>query len=382
MPDNSPFPHRLLMAIADDAPLPDADAICAEAWVRMVGAVNARVVRVNAPDTLAVRECRFESGHTVIPETQFFPQPYSVLLSAVALAEIFPPAGEGLDRHVIASAADGWAVVADLPSSDRSEDSARTPVVAMLETVSRRLLARLPSGYCRFPSSAHLESLAEFAAGAGHEINNPLGTILGQSAALLRTNPTIEQRQAIETIGGQAWRIRDMIGNTMLFARPPALQRTVFDPGVVLIEVVDALGQDSRFRGIPVHLPVPAVSIRFDADRTQFATLLSCLLRNALEATVAGGGTAPVQVSLRLADNADVLELSVTDSGPGLGGETIQRHLFDPFFSGRPAGRGLGFGLSLAWQIVRQHNGMLFCHSPDTGGLQLCAAVPKGDILL
>ena len=68
---------------------------------------------------------------------------------------------------------------------------------------------------------AKLEALAEFAAGAGHEINNPVATIVGRAELLLKGETNPERRQALLTIGAQALRIRDMIGDLMLFARPP-----------------------------------------------------------------------------------------------------------------------------------------------------------------
>src|SRR5436189_173395 len=76
---------------------------------------------------------------------------------------------------------------------------------------------------------AKLRALAEFAAGAGHEINNPVATIAGHVQLLLAGETDPERRQALLTIGGQAYRIRDMIGDAMLFARPPQPQQQASD---------------------------------------------------------------------------------------------------------------------------------------------------------
>ncbi len=70
---------------------------------------------------------------------------------------------------------------------------------------------------------------------------------------------------------------------------------------------------------------------------------------------------------MQLARDAEsAASLSVTDNGPGIP-EEIRRHLFDPFFSGRQAGRGLGFGLCHCWQIVRMHNGILMQEALEPG---------------
>ena len=84
---------------------------------------------------------------------------------------------------------------------------------------------------------SRLESLAEFAAGAGHELNNPLATIVGRVQLLLRDETDPARRQALETIAGQAYRVRDMISDVMLFARPPQSESRAGD----LSEVVDTV---------------------------------------------------------------------------------------------------------------------------------------------
>jgi signal transduction histidine kinase len=69
------------------------------------------------------------------------------------------------------------------------------------------------------------------------------------------------------------------------------------------------------------------------------------------------------------------LKLAVADTGPGITPE-IRPHIFDPFFSGREAGRGLGLGLSKAWRIVREHGGTIEVESPSTGGAVFTIALP------
>jgi C4-dicarboxylate-specific signal transduction histidine kinase len=65
----------------------------------------------------------------------------------------------------------------------------------------------------------------------------------------------------------------------------------------------------------------------------------------------------------------------VTDDGPGIAPD-VRPHIFDPFFSGREAGRGLGFGLSKAWRIVTEHGGQLTVESPAEPGARLSIELP------
>jgi signal transduction histidine kinase len=93
------------------------------------------------------------------------------------------------------------------------------------------------------------------------------------------------------------------------------------------------------------------------ADANQIGVAVKALVRNALEALVTGG---TVSVAVRTtpvdASGNSWTEIAVRDSGPGIPPE-VRRHLFDPFYSGREAGRGLGFGLAKCWRIAELHGG-------------------------
>ena len=92
------------------------------------------------------------------------------------------------------------------------------------------------------------------------------------------------------------------------------------------------------------------------ADAVQLLVALGALIRNSVEAFV---GTGRIEVSLDWMEGPNAnrrAEIVVSDDGPGLG-DDVRRHLFDPYYSGRPAGRGLGLGLSKCWRIVTAHGG-------------------------
>jgi C4-dicarboxylate-specific signal transduction histidine kinase len=84
-----------------------------------------------------------------------------------------------------------------------------------------------------------------------------------------------------------------------------------------------------------------------------------------------GGG----QITVGVRQSGDTVQISVADNGPGVS-DAIRPHLFDPFFSGREAGRGLGFGLTKAWRIVTDHGGDLSHHPTPNGGATFVIALP------
>ena len=214
--------------------------------------------------------------------------------------------------------------------------------------------------------AAKLEALAEFAAGAGHEINNPLATISGRVQLLLRDETDPQRRQALLTIGGQAYRVRDMIGDLMLFARPPQPNPEDLNLADVVRSALEPLEEIADSRGCHFEMCASA-DVLIRADRVQAGVVVESLVRNSLDALPAGG---PIEVTVEAgAANADEPSawgvLSVSDHGPGLS-ELDREHLFDPFYSGRQAGRGLGFGLPKCRRIVSNHGGRIEVESvPD-----------------
>ena len=212
---------------------------------------------------------------------------------------------------------------------------------------------------------AKLAALAEFAAGAGHEINNPVATIVGRAELLLKDESNPERRQALLTIGAQALRIRDMIGDVMLFARPPKPEPISLDLVTVVDDVLQKLSDSFRAKSLSVdRCGEPSVSIW--ADTVQLRIVISNLLNNSAIASYSGGS-----ITIECGSHEDSARrwavVSVHDQGIGL--SPIEReHLFDPFFSGRQAGRGLGFGLSKSWRIVEQHGGRIESESSPEAG--------------
>lgn len=246
-----------------------------------------------------------------------------------------------------------------LPIGELSEWSAR--LIADRIDVE----ARLTSPQNVPLDTARLKALAEFAAGAGHEINNPVATIAGRASLLLPGETDPERRLALATIGGQALRIRDMIGDLMLFARPPQPDPEYLNLSESVESVLAHIQPDLDPTGCEIDRNLePDVPVW--ADPTQLSVVISNLVHNALEALGEDGRLA-IGTQTAQENEHEWAVLTVSDNGPGLS-ETDRVHLFDPFYSGRQAGRGLGFGLPKCWRIVTGHGGRIEVQSaPDSG---------------
>lgn len=218
--------------------------------------------------------------------------------------------------------------------------------------------------------AAKLESLAEFAAGAGHEINNPLGTITGRVQLLLMKETDPGRRQMLEIIGGQALRIRDMIGDVMLFARPPKPVCELISCQEWLPKILARFISLAERQGTKLVTDV-AEGIALWGDPVQTGIAIGSLLQNSLNALGEGG---EIQLTLQpsplLDSSVPFVRITLEDDGPGL--SPVEReHLFDPYFSGRQAGRGLGFGLPKTWRIVTQHGGTIQAIERHPRGLKM-----------
>ncbi|WP_339750027.1 HAMP domain-containing sensor histidine kinase [uncultured Rubinisphaera sp.] len=204
------------------------------------------------------------------------------------------------------------------------------------------------------PDDVRMASLVEFCAAAGHEINNPLAVILGRVHLLLKEEHDPARRQSLETIAGQALRVRDMIGDVMVFADPPSPQTTRFSVRDEIPQIIEsqlAIARRQFGEEIPQVQFDCHEEIFLEADRDQFLTVISELLRNTLHPSTAATS---VQIEVLQAKDHHC-EIRITDDGRGLTPEEVQ-HLFDPFYSGRQAGRGLGFGLSKAYRLAELHH--------------------------
>ncbi len=217
-----------------------------------------------------------------------------------------------------------------------------------------------------------LEAMKELAYGASHEINNPLANIAARAQTLLRDETAPERRSSLEAIHQQAMRAHEMISDLMLFARPPQLNLDSLDLAELVREIADDLESDLQRRSIRLALHLPAEPCLVQGDRHQLAVALRALCDNSAEAIGSGGA---IEITLGPAEAGDTVSLEVADTGTGISPE-VREHLFDPFYSGREAGRGLGFGLSKCWRIVTDHGGSIVVDDSRSVGAGITILLP------
>jgi signal transduction histidine kinase len=244
------------------------------------------------------------------------------------------------------------------------------------KTTERQFQARL--------TREKLASLKELAYGASHEINNPLANISIRAQTLLNTESDPERRQKLAVIYEQALRAHEMISDLMLFANPPASGIQSIDLRLWIPKLVTEISPSLtrleinglRVEQLPIEFEVrlgPEVR-HLDVDPTQLSVAIKSLIRNSIESirTAARSGN----ISLRVSQSpAGWIGFTVTDDGGGVL-DCAKPHLFDPFYSSRESGRGLGFGLSKAWRIAELHGGTLELNGQHEPGAQFTLLIP------
>ncbi|TWT86473.1 Sensor protein ZraS [Pseudobythopirellula maris] len=252
--------------------------------------------------------------------------------------------------------------------------------IASQRAPSRRLTAPPAGGaqgvrerFARELERAKLEAMKELAYGASHEINNPLANIAMRAQSMLRDETDERRRKMLAAIHRQAMRAHEMISDLMLFARPPRLAPQRIDLAELAARVVEEYLPVAELRELRITTPGASTPVWCEADPVQMAVALRALVDNAIDAVGVGG---EIVVSACRSGGRGVL--SVSDNGPGVPAE-LREHIFDPFFSGREAGRGLGFGLSKCWRLVTDHGGEVRVADDRRAGAEFSIVLPIGD---
>lgn len=214
-----------------------------------------------------------------------------------------------------------------------------------------------------------LASLKQLAYGASHEVNNPLANIATRAQTLLRDESHPDRSRALEVIYEQAMRAHEMISNMMVYAHPPAPEHTSCNVVKIIAQVIVELAELSKREQTVISLHETGEIPNALIDSTQFAMAIKAVLQNSIEASPLHG---EIEIALPHHGGGPIV-ISIRNQGPLIAPE-IRRHMFDPFFSGREAGRGLGFGLSTARVLLEQNNAAIKYHVDENGGRFIISA--------
>jgi two-component system NtrC family sensor kinase len=201
--------------------------------------------------------------------------------------------------------------------------------------------------------------VGQLAAGIAHELNTPLGTIIGYAQMLredLAQQPGTEASLAdIDEIIGQAGRCRDLVKNLLNFSRRSSAQKVNADINDIIRKILSLVQHDFELKGVRLHLDLGAQIPTARVNENEIAQVILNLANNAADSMPGGG---EVRVSTRYDEATDRICIAVHDTGCGIK-ETDRTRIFEPFFTTKEIGKGTGLGLSISYKIVENHLGSI-----------------------
>ena len=218
-----------------------------------------------------------------------------------------------------------------------------------------------------------LAAIGQLVSGVAHELNNPLAGIMAFAQLLQGTGATPDQHDALETIQREAKRAARIVANLLLFARQRNPERTETDLNQVLRDTLELRRYVLRTQQVEVVTDLDESLPRTWADAFQLQQVALNLITNAEQALHAHRGPKRITLATRRRDG--MLEMSVSDNGPGIPATQLDQ-LFNPFFTTKPVGEGTGLGLSISDGIVRQHGGTILVESRPGEGATFTVMIP------
>ena len=217
-------------------------------------------------------------------------------------------------------------------------------------------------------------ALGRMAAGIAHEIRNPLGTLRGFAQYFSRNaERDTSAKDYADLMVGEVDRLNRILSSLLQYSRPRTPEIVEIDLRSLLEKTLTFVQDDIVSKQIELNLHIPETDLKLYADPDLLQQVLLNLLQNSQVATDTGG-----IITLGGGEEEDGIHLWVRDSGPGLSSEE-QAKIFDPFYTTRK--EGIGLGLALVQQIIEQHEGRIEVDSQPGQGTCFTIILPQGESL-
>lgn len=230
--------------------------------------------------------------------------------------------------------------------------------------------------------SQRLASIGKLSAEIAHEINNPLTSVLTFSKLLnrlLNQDPFPQERipelrKFITLLNGEATRCTDIARNLLDFSRQTELESKDNDINGIVAKTLDILRHRAQLNNIEIVSSLDSNVPHLFCDFKRLQQAFVNIFWNAIEAMPHGG---VLSVSTRFNEQNDAIEIDVKDTGSGIPDESIES-IFEPFFTTKAEGKGVGLGLSVAYGIIRRHQGQIQVHSDAGEGTHFLVSFKPG----
>lgn len=251
-----------------------------------------------------------------------------------------------------------WLSANFMPMKDEQERVISVLCIARDITENKKLESRLVN-------TEKLASMGTLAAGVAHELNNPLGVMLGFTDLLLeKFDKESQDYQDLKTIEHHSLHCKQVVENLLSYARQGEGEAEYCDINEAIDEIVGVVKHSLEMNDIELRMELAPGVPKVKGDLRQMQQVCLNLINNAV-AAMKGGGVLEIET----ASDARRVRFTVRDSGHGVKEEYMEK-IFDPFFTTKSEGEGTGLGLFVSHGIVTKYEGTITCESRTKDGPQ------------
>jgi PAS domain S-box-containing protein len=222
-----------------------------------------------------------------------------------------------------------------------------------------------------------LGALGSLLAGVAHELNNPLSVVVSQSALLEEQAPDSNTAARSARVRAAAERCARLVRTFLAMARQRPPSRAAIDINETVSGALELLAYGLRTAGIELVRELEPNLPPVWGDPDQIGQVVTNLIVNAQQALAERPGLRRLTIASSYDAAAKMLQLSVTDNGPGVPAK-IKSRIFEPFFTTKPVGVGTGIGLSVCHGVVSAHGGSIAVEDAPGGGALFVVRLPAG----
>ncbi|MCB4792814.1 MAG: PAS domain S-box protein [Elusimicrobia bacterium] len=203
-----------------------------------------------------------------------------------------------------------------------------------------------------------MSAIGQLAGGVAHEINNPMGVILGFAQVVandIKENDPLYM--PLKSIEREALRCKKLVGDLLTFSRAGKTEKENTNINETIEETISIIDAQAKVKNVKITRSYAANLPHIVVNKNQIQQVIVNLCNNAMDAMPQGG---KITITTRQVETR--IEIDVSDTGTGMT-EDVKKHIFEPFFTTKEIGKGTGLGLSLCFEIIENHSGTIEAES-------------------
>ncbi len=223
--------------------------------------------------------------------------------------------------------------------------------------------------------SEKMAAVGQLAGGVAHEINNPLGVMLGFAQSLVRRiSPGDPMEMPLKSIEREAVRCKNLVQDLLTFSRMNRTDKEPIDLNETIEGSLSLILAQARVKNATLVKEFSSDLPRVSANKNQIQQVIVNLCNNAMDA-MPDGGKLFIRTRKAQWQGKAAIEIQIEDTGSGIPKE-IQSKIFEPFFTTKAVGKGTGLGLSLVYEIIQKHEGQIKVDSEVGQGTVFSVILP------